>query len=87
MTDAQERGVVARNVARDLRSRRKKGADSRAEKRQKGKLKIGVDIPTRQEIKAIVDHLQGRWRPAILTTIFTGLRSPSFAAFAGLISI
>ena len=28
-----------------------------------------------QEIKAIVDRLQGRWRPAILTAIFTGLRS------------
>jgi integrase len=75
LTDAQERGHVARNVARDLRSRRKKGADSRAEKRQKGKLKVGVDIPTRQETKAIVDHLQGRWRPIILTAIFTGLRS------------
>jgi integrase len=75
LTDAQERGLVARNVSRDLRSRRKKGADSRAEKRQKGKLKVGVDIPTRQEIKSIVDHLQGRWRPIILTAIFTGLRS------------
>ena len=36
LSDAQERGLVARNVARDLRSRRKKGVDSRAEKRQKG---------------------------------------------------
>jgi len=75
LADAQERGLVARNVARDLRCRRKQGVDRRAEKRQKGKLKVGLDIPTRQEIKAIVDALQGRWRPVILTTIFTGLRS------------
>jgi integrase len=75
LADAQERGLVARNVVRDLRSRRKQGVDRRAEKRQKGKLKVVVDIPTRQEIKAIVDHLQGRWRPILLTAIFTGLRS------------
>jgi integrase len=75
LADAQERGLVARNVVRDLRSRRKKGIDRRAEKRQKGKLKVGKDIPTRQEIKAIADHLTGRWRPAVLTAIFTGLRS------------
>jgi integrase len=75
MADAQERGLVARNVVRELRSRRQKGADSRADRRQKGHLKVGMDIPTRQEIKAIVDRLQGRWRPIILTAIFTGLRS------------
>jgi integrase len=75
MADAQERGLVARNVVRELRSRRQKGADSRADRRQKGHLKVGADIPTRQEIKAIVDRLQGRWRPIILTAIFTGLRS------------
>jgi integrase len=75
MADAQERGLVARNVVRELRSRRQKGADSRADRRQNGHLKVGADIPTRQEIKAIVDRLQGRWRPIILTAIFTGLRS------------
>ncbi|MGB8900030.1 MAG: hypothetical protein WCC90_12710 [Methylocella sp.] len=60
MADAQERGLVARNVVRELRSRRQKGFDSRADRRQKGHLKVGADIPTRQEIKAIVDCLQGR---------------------------
>jgi integrase len=73
--DAQERGLVARNVVRDLRGRRMTGVERRADKRQKGKLRVGVDIPTRQEIKAIVDALEGRWRPIILTAIFTGLRS------------
>src|SRR5271156_4594588 len=54
LSDAQERGLVARNVARDLRKARRRGAERQAERRQKGKLKIGGDIPTREEIKAIV---------------------------------
>ena len=39
------------------------------------KLKIGVNIPTPTEIKAIVAQLQGRWRPLLLTAIFAGLRA------------
>jgi integrase len=45
LSDAQELGLVARNVVRDLRARRKKGVDRRADRRQKGRLKVGVDIP------------------------------------------
>jgi integrase len=75
ISDAQERGLVARNVVRDLRSTRRKGRERQAERRQRGKLKIGVDIPTREEIKAIVNALEGRWRPVLLTAIFTGLRA------------
>jgi integrase len=73
--DAQERGLVSRNVVRDLRRTRARGVERKAERRQKGKLKIGVDIPTREEIKAIVDAAKGRWRPILLTAIFTGLRA------------
>jgi integrase len=75
LANAHRRGLVARNVVRELRSFDEQGVDNRADKRQKGKLRVGVDIPTRQEIKALVDSLQGRWRPMILTAIFTGLRS------------
>ena len=75
ISDAQERGMVARNVVRDLRSTRRRGTERRAERRQKGKLKIGVDIPTRDEVRAIVGALAGRWRPVLLTAIFTGLRA------------
>ena len=75
LSDAQERGLVSRNVVRDLRRTRHRGAERRAEKRQKGKLKVGVDIPTREEIKAIVRAAQGRWRPFLMTAIFTGLRA------------
>lgn len=74
IADAQERGMVARNVVREMRGRRGT-ADNKAVKRAKGKLKVGVDIPSPAEIKAIVGALQGRWRPVLLTAIFTGLRA------------
>lgn len=74
LADAQERGHATRNPVRDIRVRRK-GKQRRAEKRQNGKLKVGVDIPTPAEIKAIVAALEGRWRPILLTAIFSGLRS------------
>ena len=75
LSDAQERGLVSRNVVRELRRNPKRGAERQAEKRQKGKLKVGIDIPTREEIKAIVEAARGRWRPIVLTAIFTGLRA------------
>lgn len=75
LADAQERGLVVRNPVRDKSRTRQKGRDRRMEKRQKGKLKIGVDIPTPEEIKALVSTLKGRWRPILLAAVFTGLRA------------
>jgi integrase len=75
LSDAQENGLVARNVVREMRSGRRRGKERQAERRAKPKLKIGVDIPTREEIKAIVSALTGQWRPLLLTAIFTGLRA------------
>src|SRR4029450_9678771 len=71
LADAQEGGHVAQNVVRSL-GRHKRRQD---ERRQKAKLKVGVDIPARDEISSIIANLQGRWRPLILTAIFTGLRA------------
>jgi integrase len=73
LADAQERGLVAQNVVCGLRVRRR-GKEARADKR-KGKLKIGVDIPSPDEIRAIIDAMEGRWRPLLLTAVFTGLRA------------
>jgi integrase len=56
---------------RDIRGRRK-GTDRRQEKRQNGRVKVGVGI---EEAKALVGALEGRWRPLLLTAIFTGLRA------------
>ncbi|NNH45509.1 site-specific integrase [Rhizobium laguerreae] len=74
LSDANERGLATRNPVRDIRGSRK-GRERRAERRQKGRLEVGVDIPTRDEIKALVATLEGNWRPLLLTEVFTGIRS------------
>jgi integrase len=75
LTDAQERGLVTQNVVRSLTGRRK-----RTKATQKRKLEVGVDIPAPQEIRSIIAVLQGRWRPLLLTAIFTGLRASELRA-------
>lgn len=75
LADAQERGLVARNVVRERSRSKRKASDTRAAKRAKGKLKVGVDIPSPAEIKAIVRGAEGRWRPLLLVAIFAGLRA------------
>jgi integrase len=74
LADAQERGLVAQNVAQQ-RSRRRRRKDRRADKREKGRLKVGIHIPSPDEIRELLPHLTDRWRPLILTAIFTGLRA------------
>ncbi|WP_187969218.1 tyrosine-type recombinase/integrase [Aquibium microcysteis] len=74
LSDAQERGLCARNVVRDMRGKRK-GKEARLLKRQKVKKQAGINIPANAEIKAIVAALEGRWRPLLLVAIFTGLRA------------
>jgi integrase len=75
LADAQERGLVGQNVVRALRARRRRGQEARADRRQKGKLNIGVDIPSPDEIRAIIACLDKHWRPFLLTATFTGLRA------------
>ncbi len=50
LADAQEQGLTAHNAVR-LRRSRHRGKERNAERRQKGKLKIGVDIPAPDEIR------------------------------------
>ena len=81
LPDAQERGLIVRDRVRELRGRRRRG--SARQERRNGKLKVGVDIPTPVEIRAIVHAAAGRWRPFLLMAIFTGLRASSSAACGG----
>ena len=66
------RGQVARNVVREqaLGDRRR----ARVEKRHKRQLQVGVDLPTKDELRAVLEHA-GRLRPLLTTAIFTGLRA------------
>jgi len=73
LADAQERGHVAQNVVRFLKQNRR-GKDRKRERREKVKLRVGVDIPAPEEIKAIITHIKA-YRPLLLTAIFTGLRA------------
>src|SRR5262249_21735850 len=59
LADAQERGLVGQNVVRSLYTRRR----SRRTKAN-GKLKIGIDIPSPDEIRAIIAHLDPLAAPA-----------------------
>jgi integrase len=65
LKDAQRRGDIAQNVAL--------GVSIRGGRRSK--LRAGIDIPTRDEIRRIVHAASGSWRPLLLTASFTGLRS------------
>ena len=73
LSDAQERGTVARNVVRELKGKRRVATD-----RHKRRIEAGVDIPLPSEVKAIIAalaELDSHYRPVILTALFTGLRA------------
>src|SRR5215204_5383582 len=50
--EAQERNLVVRNVVREMAGRRKRGNGH--DRRHKRKLKVGVDIPTPDEIRRLL---------------------------------
>ena len=75
LADAQEYGGVSHNVVRDLRQKRESRRDRQTERRHGGKLKIGVDIPSPDEVRQLLAHAAPRWRPLIATAVFTGLRA------------
>jgi integrase len=75
LADAQERGLIVRNPVRELRGHRHRGKGGNKQDRRNGKLKVGVDIPTPDEIKRIIAAATGKWRPLLLLAIFTGLRA------------
>ena len=70
---AQQRGHAAHNPVRELKRSRRKGNASH--QRHKPKLRTGIDIPTRDEIRALLAKAEGRWRPFLMTAVVTGLRA------------
>ena len=67
LRDAQRRGHIAQNLARDV--------SIGVSKRDKRRPQVGVDIPTPEEITRIINAATGRLRPLVLTAIFAGLRA------------
>jgi integrase len=72
--NAIESGQAMKNPVRELRRLRRK-KEGKSEARQKRKLKIGVDIPTPEELGAILHHCPPRWRAFLHTAAFTGMRA------------
>lgn len=66
-------GQATRNVVRENRHTRRR--HQRLEDRHERRLEVGVDIPTKEEIRAMLAAASGRWRPLLVTAIFTGLRA------------
>lgn len=62
LSEAQRRGLVAQNVARDVKVTRSARERTR------------IEIPTRAELKALIEHA-GALKPLIMTAIITGLRA------------
>jgi integrase len=72
LAEAMASGPVARNVVREQAQHNRRRA--RIAKRHKRALQVGVDIPTKDEIRRMLEHA-GQLRPLLLTAVFTGLRA------------
>ena len=72
LAEAMARGQVARNIVHEAARGDRRRA--RVERRHTRKLQVGVDLPTKDELRAMLEHA-GRLRPLLTTAIFTGLRS------------
>jgi integrase len=68
LKEARRRGYIAHDPAGSVPLGAKKGRD-------KGKLRVGVDIPNKAEIKAILAQAKNPWRPLLIAAIFTGMRA------------
>jgi len=73
IADAQERNLAAHNAVRELHKGRR-GRNGQRDRRN-GRLKVGVDIPTPEEVRAILGEAEGKWRVLLLTATFSGLRA------------
>ena len=70
---AMSLGLASRNPVREAAQYGKRRA--RLSARHTVRLEVGVDIPTKDELRLILAHASARWRPLIVTAVFTGLRA------------
>jgi integrase len=73
LANAQVLGRVGRNVVRDNVALRRRL--TRLDKRHEERLIVGKDIPTKEELRILLEHATGAVRALIVTVIFTGLRA------------
>jgi integrase len=74
LNDSQTRGLIVYNPALPVKIKSKK--------RERARLRIGVQIPDRPEILSIILVSSGMWRVVFKTLAFAGLRSSEVRALA-----
>ena len=74
LTAAMSYGSFARNVVHD-QARTRTTRERRVAGRREKRLEVGVDVPSKDEIRAMLAATQDPHRPLIVTAIFTGLRA------------
>jgi integrase len=67
--EAQRRGLVSVNNALGVRIDVSKRAEPEKKKQ------VGIDIPSKEEVKRIIDVAEGKWRALFITAVFTGMRA------------
>jgi integrase len=72
--EAHRRGLVAHNAALPVK------VDVRT--RDRRRLAVGHDIPSKEDVQAILSKAEGRWRPLLVTAVFTGMRASEFRGLA-----
>lgn len=72
--EAQRKGKIAKNPASPV--------TIKVAKRGTRKVRPGRDFPSKAEINTILKNVAGRWRPLIITAVFTGMRSSELRGLA-----
>src|SRR6516162_1865248 len=65
--EAQRRGLVAQNVAQPVKVT--------INRRDRRRLDIRRDIPSKEEISMMLAKVSDHWRPLVVTAVFTGMRA------------
>ncbi len=78
ISEAQRRGKVSHNVAREVKVRQAG--------RHREHVEVGNGIPTKAEIKRILDQADGRWRPLLVTQRLPACGHRNCAALPGTMS-
>jgi integrase len=64
--EMERRGLVKHNAASPVRLATKS--------REKKRLVVGRDVPTKEEVRELIEHIPARWRPWLVTAVSTGMR-------------
>ena len=80
LADAQDRGLIGRNPVHERRKQRRKRKGT--QDRRGSSLKVGIDIPTPEEIKRTSQTAIGKDRVFLLVAVFTGLRASELRGLA-----